>query len=152
MRKVASRQDRRVEPFRFLNGRFDRKVSSADTNGSLCVFDTIRDQPGGPPLHVHPEQDEWFLVTEGEFDVRVGDETVHLIAGDSVLGPRGVPHAFANTSPTGRLLVTFAPAGLMEAFFEVGSKRGAMTPQEFAALSAEHGMRVVGPPLLATKP
>ena len=147
MSKVARDADSIGLPFRFLNGRFDRKVTSSETAGALCVFDTVRTEPGGPPLHIHDAQDEWFLVTEGTFDVRVG-ETIHkLEPGDSIVGPRGVPHTSANTSVTGRIVVAFAPAGVMEAFFERGSQRGKMTPAELAELSAEHGMRVVGPPL-----
>ncbi|MEP7240637.1 MAG: cupin domain-containing protein [Devosia sp.] len=148
MAKVALDEDRFGQSFRFLNGRFDRKVSSDQTSGGMCIFDTIRTEPGGPPLHVHAAQDEWFSVTEGEFDVRVGDETFHLLPGDSILGPRGIPHAFANTTPTGRITIIFQPAGSMEAFFAAGSQKGRpLTPPEFAALSAEHGMQVVGPPL-----
>lgn len=139
--------DRFGDPFHFLNGRFDLKVSSAETGGALCIFDTVRSERGGPPLHVHAAQDEWFLVLEGSFDVRVGPETHRLGPGDSILGPRGVPHAFANVSETGRLVVLFQPALSMEAFFREGSARGKMTPQGFAALSADHGMTVVGPPL-----
>ncbi len=148
MSKLSRDQDLGGNPFRFLNGRFDKKVSSAETAGALCVFDTVRFEPGGPPLHVHEDQDEWFLVTEGQFDVRVGETVYRLEPGDSVLGPRGIPHAFANVTTEGRILVIFTPAGSMEAFFQAGSERGPMSPQEFAALSARHGMTVVGPPLL----
>ena len=147
MIKVALDEDRLGQSFRFLNGRFDRKVSSDQTAGGLCIFDTVRTERGGPPLHLHHEQDEWFFVTDGEFDVRVGDQTFHLQRGDSILGPRGVPHAFANTTPTGRIVVVFQPAGSMEEFFAAGSAKGPMSPAEFADLSAAHGMQVVGLPL-----
>lgn len=144
---VRKDADRNGTPFRFLNGRFDLKVAAAETNGGFTVFDTLRSERGGPPLHVHAGQDEWFFVLEGTFDIRVGSATLRLEPGDSVLGPRGIPHAFANVTDTGRLVVLFQPAGSMEAFFHEGSARGKMTPPEFAALSAEHGMTVVGPPL-----
>lgn len=137
----------RGETFGFLNGAFLLKVSGADTGGGLCAYDTLRDAPGGPPLHVHAAQDEWFLVTEGAFEVRVGEVTHLLGPGDSVLGPRGVPHAFRNTSPSGRLMVAFFPAGTMEAFFREGSEQGPLSPAAFAELSSQHGMTVVGPPL-----
>ncbi len=57
--------------FGFLNETFHLKVSSAETGGQLCINDTVRSAPGGPPLHVHFDQDEWFLVTEDEFQIRV---------------------------------------------------------------------------------
>lgn len=144
VRKDADRFGRSI---RFLNGRFDLKLAGSDTEGGMCIFDTIRTERGGPPLHLHDAQDEWFFVTEGAFDVRIGGTTHRLEAGDSVFGPRGVPHAFANITETGRLVVLFQPAGTMEAFFAAGSAHGPLSPPEFAALSALHGMTVVGPPL-----
>lgn len=133
--------------FGFLNGKFHLKVSGASTRGGLCIYDTVRSETGGPPLHVHAAQDEWFLVTEGEFQIKVGDVLHHLMPGDSLLGPRGIPHAFRNTTRTGRIMVAFQPAGTMEDFFVEGSKLSPLTPAAFAELSAQHGMRVVGPPL-----
>jgi len=48
-----------------------------------------------------------------------------LAPGDSVLGPRRVPHAFAFVgNTTGKLLVGFTPAGKMEEFFRELEKRG----------------------------
>ena len=29
---------------------------------------------GGPPRHLHRDQDEWFHVIEGEYIVEIGDE------------------------------------------------------------------------------
>lgn len=147
MTVVRKDEDRTGASFRFLNGRFDVKVSAAETGGGFCVIDTIRSEPGGPPAHVHHDQEEWFLVTEGRFNFLVGDDRFELGPGDSILGPRGLPHAFSNTTPTGRLIVMFQPAGSMEAFFHEGSRRGKMSPEAFAELSAQHGMKVVGPPL-----
>ncbi|MCF1710235.1 cupin domain-containing protein [Tabrizicola sp. J26] len=139
--------DRFDTPLHFLNGRFDLKVSARETGGALCVFDTVRTESGGPPLHIHFDQDEWFFVLEGEFILRVGEVTHRLGPGDSVFGPRGIPHAFANLSERARLVVLFQPAGTMEDFFREGSAKGKMTPQQFADLSAAHRMKVVGPPL-----
>jgi mannose-6-phosphate isomerase-like protein (cupin superfamily) len=144
---VRKDEDRFGAPFPFLNGNFFCKISAVDTLGAVCVFDTVRTARGGPPLHFHHEQDEWFCVMDGEFHVRIGEVIHHLGEGDSVFGPRGIPHAFLNISETGRLMIMFSPAGTMEAFFSEGTKRAPMTAKEFADLSAEHGMTVVGPPL-----
>lgn len=146
---VRRDEDATGASFVFLNGRFDTKVAPEETGGAFCIFDSFRFEPGGPPLHVHANQDEWFLVTEGEFEFQVGDTRARLGPGDSIHGPRGVPHSFASTTPTARMVVLFVPAGGMQDFFHVGSTKGAMSPGEFAALSAEYGMEVVGPPLRA---
>lgn len=144
---VRAAQDRFDQPFEFLDATFYVTVSAQDTGGLLCSVDTNRHMRGGPPLHVHPDQDEWFLIREGEFDIRVGDVTHHLTAGDSLLAPRGVPHAFVNTTEAARMQVSFVPAGLMEGFFHTACAMNNPTPQAMAQVFADHQMRVVGPPL-----
>jgi mannose-6-phosphate isomerase-like protein (cupin superfamily) len=134
--------------FGFLNGMFHLKVSSAQTGGALCIYDTVRIAPGGPPMHIHFDQDEWFLVEEGTFQLKVGDVLHTLMPGDSLLALRGIPHAFRNTTQTGRILVAFQPAGTMEEFFAEGSRLGPLSLPAFAELSSRHGMQVVGPPLV----
>jgi len=142
---VRAGEDRFGAPREFLNGRFTCKVSARDTNGALCIYDTYRFRPGGPPLHVHFAQDEWFLILEGEFKFQVGNETLVLQAGDSILGPRGVPHAFRSMTETARMMIAFQPAGTMEAFF--AAELLDPLSREFKELSRQHGMDVVGPPL-----
>jgi quercetin dioxygenase-like cupin family protein len=115
------------------------------TTPELLVLENVFHAPGGPPRHLHLEQDEWFYALEGEFFVEVGDARHVLRPGDSVLGPRRVPHVWACTG-RGRLLVAFTPAGAMEAFFREVTKADAM-PSQDPAVWAAHGMEVVGPPL-----
>lgn len=44
----------------------DIKISGKDTNNRIAVFEQTGLTPnGGPPLHIHPFQDEWFYVIEG---------------------------------------------------------------------------------------
>lgn len=93
------------------------KVLTADTGGNLFIIEHSHQVPGGPPLHLHLYQDEWFYVMEGEVAFQVGDKRVQLKPGESVLGPRRVPHAFSSIAPESRMLIAFAPAGMMEKFF-----------------------------------
>lgn len=144
---VVAETDRFATPFEFLDAWFNVVLSGQDTGGAACAIDTNRRLRGGPPMHVHHAQDEWFFIREGEFDIVVGETRHHLSPGDSLLAPRGVPHAFANTTETGRMLVTFFPAGQMEDFFQAAASATAPTPPEMAAIFVHHGMSVVGPPL-----
>ncbi|KPV51934.1 hypothetical protein SE17_18435 [Kouleothrix aurantiaca] len=122
------------------------KVVPSDSNG-LFVLENIFHAKGGPARHLHHEQDEWFYALEGEFLIEVGDERRQLHAGDSLLARRGVPHVWANTGETrGRILITFMPAGNMEAFFREVTKANAMPPMD-PALWRAHGMELLGPPL-----
>jgi mannose-6-phosphate isomerase-like protein (cupin superfamily) len=50
----------------------DLKVSSKDTDGSLSFFEQSGFTPmGGSPLHIHPHQDEYFYVLEGDYQFQV---------------------------------------------------------------------------------
>ena len=94
------------------------KVSGSDTQQNLFALEQSFHQKGGPPLHRHPNQDEWFYVIEGQFRIRIGAQELTLHPGDSVLAPRNIPHVWAFVGDaTGKILVSFAPAGKMEAFF-----------------------------------
>lgn len=146
-RCLAADDDRFNAPLGFLNGQFFLKVSASDTDGNLTVYDTGRTERGGPPMHLHHSQDEWFFVREGQFVVRIGDVDYHLGPGDSILAPRNIPHAFANVSNTGRLMIMFQPAGTMEAFFTEASLLTDNSPPKMQALFRAHGMEITGPPL-----
>jgi mannose-6-phosphate isomerase-like protein (cupin superfamily) len=145
--QVNAGNDRFGEALLFLNGRFDCKVSARDSGGGLCIYDTIRTSKGGPPLHFHHLQDEWFFVREGDFLFQVGADTFQLTAGDCILGPRKVPHAFANISDTGKLMIIYQPAGTIEQFFLDGSRLRNPTPSDLQALYRAHGLEIVGLPL-----
>jgi mannose-6-phosphate isomerase-like protein (cupin superfamily) len=150
--RVGANEDRHREELLIMGGRFDLKVSAKDTGGGFCLYDTTRQSKGGPALHLHHSQDEWFYVIRGEFIVQVGDETVRLRPGDSAFAPRKVRHAFAKVSDEeGQILVMFQPAGSMEDFFKQMAKLGPGIPsnQEVALkeLWERHGMEIVGPPL-----
>ena len=127
----------------------DFKVSSPDTNGELFIIELTDDRKGGPPRHLHHEQEEWFYVIEGEYVIEIGDEWYELGPGDSVLAPRGVAHAWAHVGEgTGKQLIAFQPAGEMEAFFGELSKAGGVPPpEEMQRLFGTHGMEMTGPPL-----
>jgi len=122
------------------------KVASQDENGLLIIENTFH-QKGGPARHLHHEQDEWFYAIEGEFIIEIGQEKLRLKPGDSVLAPRKVPHVWASVSDgQGKILITFMPAGKMEAFFRIVTKANAMPPQD-PELWRVHGMELLGPPL-----
>lgn len=127
----------------------DRKVSAEETRGAWSVFEAHWSLKGGPPLHVHQIEDEWFYVMEGEYAAQVGEERFTLTPGDSLLAPREVPHTYAHLGEgPGRMLIAYQPAGDMEAFFlEMSRLTGMPSPDEAQQIFRAHGMEVVGPPL-----
>src|SRR6185437_14790929 len=65
--KVDRGKDRNQEELHIMGGKFDLKVSSADSNGQFLLYDTMRMEKGGPAMHLHYSQDEFFYVISGEF-------------------------------------------------------------------------------------
>jgi quercetin dioxygenase-like cupin family protein len=127
----------------------DIKISGQDTEGDLAVFEQTGLTPfGGPSLHIHPFQDEWFYVVEGTYKFRVGEETMQLTVGDTIFLPRNIPHAFMQLTDHGKMIVSYLPAGKMESFFEVTDAwENPPTPELIKAVFEDHDMLIVGPPL-----
>lgn len=153
---VKAAQDRFNKPQTLFEGdTFLTKIATSDTDGDLYVFESRRVKEGGPTHHYHFAQDEWWYVLEGEFLIKIGDTVYEAKAGDSVFGPRMVPHSFAKVGAgEGRLLMIFQPAGKMEECFRKisqGVTRN-MTEAEQDKFREEHGFRRVGPPLRQARP
>jgi quercetin dioxygenase-like cupin family protein len=145
--RVAAGQDRFGEQRGLGISRIDFKITAQDCGGALLILENTFHAPGGPARHLHVAQDEFFTCLEGEFVFEIGPERFTLQPGDSALGPRQVPHVWAHVGPSrGRILITFTPAGQMEAFFRETTRANAMPPQD-PALWRAHGMELLGPPL-----
>jgi mannose-6-phosphate isomerase-like protein (cupin superfamily) len=117
--------------------------ATAESTGGVLMFSEVDAAPGGgPPLHVHEREDEWFYVVEGAFDIVLGDEVVHAGPGDFAFVPHGTPHRFANagTGP-GRILAALTPGGLEEFFRAAGGDH--RSEAAFEAAGSDHGVRVV---------
>ena len=148
---VKNGKDRFDTPIALFEGdNFFTKVSAKDTENDIYVFESTRVKEGGPSLHYHFSQDEIWYVLKGEFMIRVGEETYNAKEGDTVFGPRNVPHAFAKIGEgEGKLLMVFQPAGKMEEFFKKISEGVArnMTEEQQDKFREEHGLKRAGPPL-----
>ena len=127
----------------------DFKVLTKDTRGGLFVMEHTSPRRGGPPRHLHHNEDEWFYVIEGDYIAEIGSDRFHLKPGDSILGPREVPHAWAFVGENpGRLLIAFAPANKMEAFFRDNAKSNKDGKYlNDADVYRAYGLELLGPPL-----
>jgi quercetin dioxygenase-like cupin family protein len=93
-------------------------ITGAETAGAYFAMEAFVPPGGGPPPHIHRNEDETFYVVEGSCDFRLGDERITAGVGDFVNVPRGAVHCFHNagTLPA-RMILTFTPANI-EKFFE----------------------------------
>jgi quercetin dioxygenase-like cupin family protein len=92
-----------------------------DTNGKYALFEALVGPGGGPPPHVHSREEEGFYVLEGEITFTINGERIVATAGMFANMPVGTPHSFKNESDKpAKMLISVAPAGLEQMFFEVG--------------------------------
>lgn len=126
------------------------KARGEQTGGVLTAIENVIAPGDGPPLHVHPNEDEAWWVVEGTLRFRLAEQAAEAPAGTFVFVPRGVPHAFQNVGATpARILVLFMPSG-MERFFDMFATLTA--PDAFSVAGREADMQVVGPPLAVSDP
>ena len=96
-------------------------ATGEDTNGKYALWEAVVPPGGGPPPHVHSREEEGFYVLEGEITLVVGDQRLTASAGMFANMPVGTPHSFKNESgKPARMLISVAPAGLEQMFFEFG--------------------------------
>ena len=141
---VAAGQDRFGAPHSLGFSSLTFKVATADTTGNLFVIEHKGLQPDtGPALHLHYSQDEWLYVMEGQVAFQVGDQRLSLRAGESVLAPRRVPHAFSAVGAAAHMLIAFTPAGKMEQYFIDGFANPSLAPTE--EFTNRYDMKWIGP-------
>ncbi|PSM17132.1 MULTISPECIES: cupin domain-containing protein [Nitratireductor] len=111
---------------------------------STFAFETNSDPGQFVPVHIHPTQDEFILVQEGELDLKLDGEWSKAKAGDLVRMPRGIPHGYFNKSDKpARALFWVSPAGELEALFN--RLHDLSDPDEVVKISAEHAVDFLPP-------
>lgn len=93
-------------------GNIEFLARSRDTPRFNIGLLTVQPHSGGPPPHVHEEEDDSFYVLEGELTFTVEGKDLVAAAGTFVLVPPGLLHTFANRGDVeARALNIHAPAG-----------------------------------------
>lgn len=86
------------------------KISS-ETNGTYTLVEVELADKGGVGLHYHKTYAETFTCLEGEVQIRVDDNLLTLIEGQSATAPPWSNHLFQNRSGANcRFLVKITPA------------------------------------------
>jgi quercetin dioxygenase-like cupin family protein len=140
----------------FLGALTHIRVGAEATGGRLAIVEHQAERGLGSPVHRHHVDDETFLVLEGELRVEVGGQAQAAGAGAVAFLPRGLPHAFVVTSPQARYLTIHTPAGFDQFAIAAGTSVGPTSrppagelpadPAALAAMAAEYGIEILGPP------
>ena len=150
---LAQEQQRGQESVRFGPGGGTYRVvtTARETTGRHFAFEVAEPPGGGPPLHTHATEDEYFAVLDGEFMFYIDGCVTAVLAGGSTFVPRGVPHCFKNCSTRdARMLVLFTP-GQVEGFFDYGLPVNGQRPSDdrlierILELAPRFGIEVLGP-------
>ncbi|MFG2824902.1 cupin domain-containing protein [Kitasatospora sp. NPDC048365] len=121
-----------------LGGSTMRLLADASaTGGALStVRVTLARGADGATPHFHTGSSELFYVTEGELQVLVGEDVVTAHAGDLLVVPPHLPHAFAAPRSSGAdLLIVIAPGVERFEYFRTLERlrRGEATVEELLA-------------------
>lgn len=124
--------------------RFRVLVSSAETNATYSLLETVAQKGVGTPMHIHDKEDEHFVILEGTIHVVEGDKTVDVGAGQSVSLQRGLCHAWINNSETPlHKLVTFSPGGFEDLCVDMAER----IKLDLSEITERYGVHIVGPGL-----
>ena len=133
--------------------------SSAGADG-IAVIEHWMPFGEAPPLHVHHREDEIFHILEGEMRFRVGDEDLVAVAGETLIAPKGVPHAFRVESVAGARCLTITRGADFETMLKAASRPAAAPGLPEAAaptpdvidmlvrICAQNQIDIVGSPLV----
>ena len=130
------------------------KATVEETEGAFVLFEDRMVRGKTTPLHVHPREDETFIILQGEILVHV-EGTEHRVGpGGVAVVPRGARHAFLVISEVARVLMLKAPGSGWAFFREVSEPASAETDpgrtdwDRLRAAAERHPdiIQILGPP------
>jgi len=134
------------EEWDVLGVKITGKILSDQTNGDYSVIITETPSQGGPPLHVHKNEDELFYILKGNYLFNCGEKKIQAKQGDIIRLLRGVPHSFINTDTiVGISMNTITPGGF-EIFFKdisKNSKVNTLTKHKIDSIANNYGVTFV---------
>jgi quercetin dioxygenase-like cupin family protein len=138
----------------FDGGLLTIKASAQQTDGAFALFEYFGPQGKASPLHRHPDADETFMVLDGSVLVHIDGHEHRGEAGSTIVFRRDVPHAYAITSPTSRIMMMLNPGGGENFFREAGRPAERLelpapaerNMEQFQAAAGRNGVVLMGPP------
>jgi quercetin dioxygenase-like cupin family protein len=119
-------------------------VPKLHTDESFIWHATVPADSFVPP-HIHPHQDEWIYVIDGELEVEFGPDVHKAAAGDTVKMPRGEAHGIFNRS--GQVATCLFGVSPSRRLYDLFTQLDGVTdPEELVRISAQHEVDFLPPP------
>ena len=120
-------------------------LTAESTGGALTVGFAQVQPGGGPPPHLHLNEDEIFIVLEGRMAFLADGAWTEGGPGTVAFLPRAVPHAFRNVGDTPSRHVVITTPGGFERFYADWAEVMSEGPDflRLQATAAAHGMELV---------
>lgn len=110
------------------------RVSASRLGNAASIHEGVLAPDELVPPHTHGREDQCLFVVSGRVIVEVGDEVVDAAAGDFVIKPMGISHAFWNPGPRPAHVLEISSPGGFESFYD---EMAEVTRPEAAAAVAE---------------
>jgi mannose-6-phosphate isomerase-like protein (cupin superfamily) len=96
-----------IEKFKLISDYWNPKIAG-ELNGQQVKLAKFK----GPFIwHKHDEEDEFFMVIEGSFNMELRDKTIPLNPGEFIIIPKGVEHRPVTENEA--LVMMFEPASTL---------------------------------------
>ena len=99
------------------------------------------------PPHIHPTQDEFIYLLEGQLDLVLDGRDFMATAGDLIRLPMGIPHGIFNKSEqVAKALFWVTPTRKLYDLFWGIHSLAEQKPEDVVALAARHEVMFLPPP------
>ena len=123
----------------FLNTLVKIRVPHTTGPDAIAIMEHLAPFGDSPPMHVHRNQDEGFIVLDGELRVVENGRERQVKAGDAFLAAKGLPHTYGVLSPAGSRFMTITRGpdfeGLVRALGRPAQRDGLPPPGSLQQLS-----------------
>jgi len=131
------------------SGRARLRICNQPGNDGGYALIEARHPVGEPRIrdHLHNRHEETFVVLEGQYRVRLGQDIVVVAAGDYVFVPRGTPHTYHNAGPApARVLTIISPPDGVQLLAELGALAGTSIDEALLAeIHSRHAASLATP-------
>lgn len=128
-----------THPIALMGERLRPMVACVDEE----LFEVCGPVASGPPLHAHPWA-ETFVVLQGAFELRRGEQVLQLQAGEALRVPASTPHTYRRLTEGARLLAYSVPARAGAFYDELAQAlEHGFDPAVVGAIAARHAITLI---------